>query len=75
MHLGGTVLHTGQLYFPETAVTAIAKRAPYTRRGAPSTRNADDAIYRNGGKGSLTRVTRDATGAYVAAIRMGVHRS
>ncbi len=75
VYLGGTVLHTGQLYFSEVAVTAVAKRAPYNRRGEPDTRNADDAIYRNGGKGSLTRVTRDPTGAYVAAIRMGVHRS
>ena len=50
VHLGGTVVHTGQLYFPESAVTAVARRAPYSGRGAPETRNADDAIYRNGGK-------------------------
>ena len=72
VHLGGSVLHTGQLYFPEAAVTAISRRAPYSRRGAPSTRNADDAIFRNGGKGALMRVTRDPTGAYIASIRMGV---
>jgi protocatechuate 3,4-dioxygenase beta subunit len=75
VHLGGTVIHTGQLYFPEAAVTAASKRAPYNRRGEPDTRNADDAIYRNGGRNSLTRVTRDASGATVAAITMGVQRS
>ena len=75
VHLGGTVIHTGQLYFPETAVTAASKRAPYNRRGEPDTRNADDAIYRNGGRNSLTRITKDASGTTVAAITMGVHRS
>ncbi len=75
VHLGGTVVHTGQLYFPESAVTAVARRTPYSGRGAPETRNADDAIYRNGGSNSLTKVTRDAAGGYVAAITMGVHRA
>ncbi len=75
VHLGGTVVHTGQLYFPESTVTAVAKRAPYNHRGEPDTRNADDAIYRNGGKGSLTRVEREASGVYISTITMGVHRS
>ena len=75
VHLGGTVVHTGQLYFPEVAVTAASKRAPYSSRGAPDVRNAEDAIYRNGGKNSLTRVSRTASGTTVAAITMGVHRS
>jgi protocatechuate 3,4-dioxygenase beta subunit len=75
VHLGGTVIHTGQLYFPEAVVTAVAKRSPYSRRGEPDMRNADDAIYRNGGKSSLTSVARDGSGAYVSTITMGVHRS
>jgi protocatechuate 3,4-dioxygenase beta subunit len=76
VHLGGNVVHTGQLYFPEAAVTAASKVRPYSSRGKPDTRNAVDAIYRNGGKISLTRVTKDAaTGRTVAAITMGVHRS
>lgn len=75
VHLGGTIIHTGQLYFPEPAVTAVSKLAPYSRRGEPDTRNADDSIYRNGGKNSLTRVTRDASGTTLSTITMGVHRS
>ncbi len=75
VHLGGTVVHTGQLYFPESIVTAVAKRSPYSRRGEPDTRNADDAIYRNGGKSSLTQVSRDPAGALISTITMGVHRS
>ncbi len=75
VHLGGNVVHTGQLYFPEAAVTAAGKRAPYNQRGEPDTRNADDAIFRNGGKNSLMAVTRDSAGAFVGTITMGVHRS
>ena len=75
VHLGGTVVHTGQLYFPEAAVTAVSKRAPYNRRGEPDTRNAADAIYRNGGKNSLTHISHTPAGTTVAAITMGVHRS
>jgi protocatechuate 3,4-dioxygenase beta subunit len=75
VHLGGNVVHTGQLYFPEASVTAATKVAPYSGRGAPDTRNAQDAIYRNGGSKSLTRVTKDGSGRTVASITMGVHRS
>ena len=75
VHLGGNVVHTGQLYFPEAAVTAVTRVAPYSGRGAPDTRNAQDAIYRNGGSKSLTRVSREASGRTVATITMGVHRS
>jgi len=75
VHLGGNVVHAGQLYFPEAAVTAAAKAQPYSLRGEPDTRNAADAIYRNGGSRSLTRVTKDASGRTVASITMGVHRS
>jgi protocatechuate 3,4-dioxygenase beta subunit len=75
VHLGGNVVHTGQLYSPEATVTAATKVVPYSRRGAPDTRNAEDAIYRNGGSKSLTRVSRDASGRTVASITMGVHRA
>lgn len=75
VHLGGNVVHTGQLYFPEAAVTAVSKRAPYNRRGTPSTHNADDAIYRNGGSNSLMHLTGNPLRGYIATIRMGVHRT
>jgi protocatechuate 3,4-dioxygenase beta subunit len=75
VHLGGNVVHTGQLYFPEATVTAATRIAPDSSRGAPDTRNAQDAIYRNGGSRSLVRMGKDASGRWMAAITMGVHRS
>jgi protocatechuate 3,4-dioxygenase beta subunit len=73
VHLGGNVVHTGQLYFPDAVSDAAYRQAPYTQRPNRTTRNADDAIYRNGGSKSLMRL-RKSGGAYVAAITMGVQR-
>jgi protocatechuate 3,4-dioxygenase beta subunit len=74
VHLGGNVVHTGQLYFPESAVTAASKVRPYRLRGEPDTRNAADAIFRNGGSKALARMSRDASGRLVASLTMGVQR-
>jgi protocatechuate 3,4-dioxygenase beta subunit len=74
VHLGGNVVHTGQIYFPESAVATAAKRSPYRLRGEPDTRNAADAIYRNGGSKSLARMSRDSSGRLVAALTTGVQR-
>ena len=51
VHLGGNVLHTGQLYFADSLTDAVYRKAPYNRRPNRTTRNPDDAIYRNGGRG------------------------
>ena len=75
VHLGGNVLHTGQLYFPDTVTDAVYRKAPYTSRPNRDVRNAADSIYRNGGKRSQVSVTKNSAGVYVASIVMGVHRS
>jgi protocatechuate 3,4-dioxygenase beta subunit len=74
VHLGGNVVHTGQLYFPDTVTDAVYRKAPYNSRPNRSTRNAADAIYRNGGKKSQVSVRKNSAGVYVATIVMGVHR-
>ena len=73
VHLGGNVVHTGQLYFPDAVTDAAYRKAPYASRSTRSTRNANDAIYRNGGKKSLLSVRKSGS-VYVATITMGVHR-
>jgi len=73
VHIGGNVVHTGQLYFADRVTDVAYRKAPYTSRPNRTTRNADDAIYRNGGRKSLMAVRRDGSG-YVATITMGVHR-
>ena len=75
VHLGGNVVHTGQLYFPDTVTDAVYRKAPYNSRPNRDVRNASDAIFRNGGSRSLLAVRRNKSGVYVATIRMGVQRS
>ena len=75
VHLGGNVVHTGQLYFPDSLTDAVFKKAPYDSRSARDTRNANDAVFRNGGRKSMLSVRKNSAGVYVATIAMGVHRS
>ena len=74
VHLGGNLVHTGQLYFPDTVTDAAYRAAPYNKRPGRDTRNATDSVYRNGGKRSMLSVRRNGAG-YVAAITMGVLRT
>ena len=74
VHIGGNVVHTGQLYFPDTVTDVAYTKAPYSSRGARDTRNANDSVYRNGGSKSLVTVQADSAGGYVASIVTGVHR-
>jgi protocatechuate 3,4-dioxygenase beta subunit len=75
VHLGGNIVHTGQLYFPDTLTDAVYRKQPYSARPNRDVRNAADAIFRNGGSKSLLSVKKNSAGAYVATIMMGVHRS
>jgi protocatechuate 3,4-dioxygenase beta subunit len=72
--LGGSVVHTGQLYFPDKVTDAVYRRAPYASRPGRDPRNSGDSIFRNGGSRSLLTLTKSGTG-YVGAITMGVLRS
>jgi protocatechuate 3,4-dioxygenase beta subunit len=74
VHLGGDVLRTGQLYFPDAVTDAVFRRSPYSRRPGRTTRNASDSIFRNGGSRSLLRLGRSGSG-YVGRITMGVQTS
>ena len=74
VHLGGNVVHTGQLFFPDTLTDRVYQRSPYSTRPARDTRNTTDAIFRNGGSRSMLKVARSGSG-YVGAIVLGVHRT
>jgi protocatechuate 3,4-dioxygenase beta subunit len=74
VHIGGNVVHTGQLYFSDTLTDTVYKRSPYKRRPNRTTRNLADSIYRNGGKRSTLKLRKRGTG-YIGSITMGVQRS
>jgi protocatechuate 3,4-dioxygenase beta subunit len=72
VHLGGNVVHTGQLFFPDELSDKVYESAPYKTRGNPDTPDSEDAIYRNGGSHSLLRPVKSGSG-YVGSMVMGVH--
>jgi hypothetical protein len=74
VHIGGNVVHTGQLYFSDTVTDAVYRRSPYNHRPNRGPRNAGDSIYRNGGKRSTLKLARSGSG-YTGRITMGVVRS
>jgi protocatechuate 3,4-dioxygenase beta subunit len=74
VHLGGNVVHTGQLFFPDALTDTVYTKAPYSSRPGRDTRNATDAIFRNGGSRSMLKVSRSSAG-YAGAIALGVHRA
>jgi protocatechuate 3,4-dioxygenase beta subunit len=74
VYLGGTTVHTGQLFFADRVTDAVYRRPPYNRRPNRDPRNAGDSIFRNGGSRSLLALTKNGSG-YVGRITMGVTRS
>ena len=74
VHIGGNVVHTGQLYFPDRLTDTAHAAAPYSKRPGRDTRNANDSIYGAGGASSVVRLARSGSG-YVGTLTMGVHRS
>ena len=74
VHIGGNVVHTGQLYFPDTLTDKVYRRSPYRTRPGRTTRNSNDFVFVNGGRNSMLSVKGDGAGGYVASIAMGVVR-
>jgi protocatechuate 3,4-dioxygenase beta subunit len=71
VHVGGNVVHTGQLFFPDSVTDRVYARSPYSSRGSRDMRNANDSIYVNGGRKALVTVAKSGSG-YVGRITMGV---
>ena len=73
VHVGGNVVHTGQLFFPAAVTNAVYAKQPYSTHGTtPDTPNPQDAIFRNGGSKGMLKLAKSGSG-YVASIGMGVH--
>jgi protocatechuate 3,4-dioxygenase beta subunit len=75
VHVRGNVVHTGQLYFSDARTDAVYRKAPYSTRPNRDVRNANDFVFRNGGKRSMLTIRSNRSGGYDGSITMGVHRS
>ncbi len=73
VHVGGKVVHTGQLFFADSLTDKVFAAAPYNARPNRDVRNAQDSIFVNGGKRGLLAVKK-VSGGYRGSIAMGVHK-
>lgn len=72
VHVAGTVVHTGQLYFKDAITSAVYARQPYAARGQADTTNARDGIYASGGTQSTLRLHKVGKKGYRARITLAV---
>ncbi|SFB48433.1 Protocatechuate 3,4-dioxygenase beta subunit [Amycolatopsis marina] len=72
VHLGGDEIHTGQLYFAEEVIAAVAAIPPYVERTEARIDNDGDFLFPRGGPRSLLALTGDPVSGYLAEITMGV---
>lgn len=75
VHVGGSVVHTGQAFFDERTTSNVYKISPYRSHGQPDTSHAEDQIFAQAGKKkaqlALTKRSQGRRG-YRGAITLGV---
>ena len=74
VHVGGDVVHTGQLFFLDGVSASVYRKAPYRSRGQADTTNASDNIY-DGAGGSRARLKlarRSGARGYIGTAALGV---
>lgn len=71
VHVGTQEVHTGQLYFQDSANERVYTSSPYDSHGTPDTTNASDGIYQQGGAESTVALRRSGDG-YVGRLSLGV---
>ena len=76
VHVGGRTVHTGQLFFHESANDRVVRLSPYNRHRGTRLRNSEDDIYGQAGSGSLLRLRRRKADSFrkgvIGTITVGV---
>jgi protocatechuate 3,4-dioxygenase beta subunit len=76
VHIGGNVVHTGQLFFQDSLTAKVYQTGSYKARAAArDTFNATDSVYSGGGPQSTLTMRRIANGGYVGTITLGVRKA
>jgi protocatechuate 3,4-dioxygenase beta subunit len=75
VHVGGSVVHTGQLFFDDGLTEQVYGNAPYSSRGTPDVRNSADDIYRSAGAASAVLAVTPSAQGYTGEITVGVKRT
>jgi protocatechuate 3,4-dioxygenase beta subunit len=72
VHVGGSVVHTGQLFFDDSLTDHVYKNAPYSERGRRDVRNSGDNIYRSAGAASAVLKMTPSGRGYTGETTVGV---
>jgi len=64
--VGGSAVHTGQLFFPDDLSATLFKNSPY--RGNPDTLNSRDGIFASAGSAALVTPTPSGAGYSAKAV-------
>ncbi len=75
VNVGGSTVHTGQVFVDERISASVYRQKPYARRGQSDTSHARDGIYRQaGGSTAELKLVRRTGGlkGYVGTIAIGV---
>jgi protocatechuate 3,4-dioxygenase beta subunit len=74
VNVGGSVVHTGQLFFPDATSDAVYRTSAYRSHGQPDTTNGADGIYAaaGGSKAKVHLTRRHKRGGYKGRITVGV---
>jgi protocatechuate 3,4-dioxygenase beta subunit len=76
VHTGGSVVHTGQLFFDPTVTKTVFQTAPYSAHGStPDTPNTSDSIFTQAGAASAVVDTTPNGGGYAGDITVAVKSS
>jgi hypothetical protein len=75
VNVGGSVVHTGQLFFDDDLTDQVYESAPYSSHGTRDVRNAADNIYRSAGAASAVLEMTPQGSGYAGEITVGVQRS
>nr|WP_046726937.1 intradiol ring-cleavage dioxygenase [Streptomyces humi] len=78
-YTGGSIIHTGQLFFDADINTEVQATSPYSDNTTKETALADDTIYDDGGASSglltLTALGDSVSDGYKATLTVGVSTS
>jgi protocatechuate 3,4-dioxygenase beta subunit len=74
VHVGGSVVHTGQLFFADRTSDAVYRTSAYKSHGQPDTTNGSDSIYAaaGGSKAKVHLTRRKKRSGYRGRITVGV---
>jgi protocatechuate 3,4-dioxygenase beta subunit len=74
VHVGGQVIHTGQVFFPDRISAAVYRTSPYRGHGQADTTNPSDNIYAQAGgsRARLRMIGRPSARGYTGRATLGV---